>query len=148
MDLEAVFGILTDETTTADVSWRQHTRENAKIWLERRVADERGHGMSMWAIDNRANGEMIGLCGFFPRESQLELGYVVHARFWRRGFATEAVTAAVQNAVRAGHRIYATIRSGNHASIRVAESAGLRLSGKSEDARGELLVYGTIESQA
>lgn len=140
-DEEAVFRILNDETTTAGVSWRQPTREGARAWLHRRIEDDRTRGASMSAVEQRGTSEVVGLCGFFPRESQLELGYVIHAQFWRRGFAKEAVRACVEQAVRSGYRIYATIRPMNGASIRVAESAGLRLTRKIEDDRGGLLVY-------
>jgi RimJ/RimL family protein N-acetyltransferase len=140
-DEEAVFGILNDETTTAGVSWRQHTREGARAWLDRRIENERTRGVNMWAVEQRSSSEVVGLCGFFPSESQLELGYVIHARFWRRGFAKEAARACVEQAVRSGYCIYATIRPMNRASVRIAESAGLRLTRKIEDERGGLLLY-------
>jgi RimJ/RimL family protein N-acetyltransferase len=142
-DLECVFAILNDETTTAGVSWRQHTREDAGAWLARRIESQGSLGVSMWGVEDRSSAEIVGLCGFFPHESQLELGYVIHARFWGRGFATESARACVEHALRAGHRICATIRPGNRSSLRVAEKAGLHFNSNIRDERGELLVYVT-----
>jgi RimJ/RimL family protein N-acetyltransferase len=70
-DLECVFAILNDETTTAGVSWRQRTREDAGAWLARRIESQRSLGVSVWGVEDRSSAEVVGLCGFFPHESQL-----------------------------------------------------------------------------
>ncbi len=97
----------------------------------------------MWAVEALATDEMVGLCGFFSHEGvgETELGYVIKAPLWGRGYATEATQAAVTSALRAGYRLYATIRPWNSGSIRVAERAGLCLDERAEDDRGQLLVY-------
>jgi [ribosomal protein S5]-alanine N-acetyltransferase len=141
-DVDAVFEILHDERTTEGVSWRQRTREGAALWLERRVDDQGRTGLSMWGVVLRATGEMIGLCGFFARDAaRVELGYVIHARYWRQGFGSEAASAAVELASTRGLAVFATIRPDNTASRRVAEKAGLRSVRRERDARGELLIY-------
>jgi len=56
---------LGDEPTTARVSWRQPDPESARAWLDRRIEDQRRNGLSMWAVEALALGEMVGLCGFF-----------------------------------------------------------------------------------
>ena len=53
----------------------------------------------------------------------------------------DRVRAAVGVVTEEGHRIYATIRPWNIASIVVAERAGLEPDGEVIDARGPLLVY-------
>ena len=143
-DLDAVFALLGDQTTTARMSWRQTSREATQAWLERRMRDEEIHGLSMWAVEDRELHQLIGLCGFFPRgEPELALGYVIAAPLWGRGLASEAVAAAVGAAMKAGYQVYATIRPWNTASLRVAEKVGLQRSGSVEDERGELLVFRT-----
>ncbi|MFV0524271.1 MAG: GNAT family N-acetyltransferase [Acidimicrobiales bacterium] len=42
--------------------------------------------------------------------ARLELGYVVHADHWGRGYATVAGTAAVEATQRAGVEVFGTIR--------------------------------------
>jgi RimJ/RimL family protein N-acetyltransferase len=142
-DHPKVFDVLGDEQTTARVSWRQPDLESARAWLERRIEEQREHRVSMWAVEALTTGEMIGLCGFFSHAgaNETEVGYVIKARLWGRGYATEAAQAAVASAAQAGHRLYATIRPWNIGSIRVAERAGLRLDERIEDDRGQLLVY-------
>ena len=97
----------------------------------------------MWAVEVLATGEMVGLCGFFPHDGaeETEVGYVIKAPLWGRGYATEATQAAVASALLAGLPLYATIRPWNTGSIRVAERAGLWLDERIEDDRGQLLVY-------
>lgn len=145
-DVDAVFAILGDEQTTARVSWRQPSRAAAQGWLARRMAQEVRHGLSMWAVDLLDGGGTVGLCGFLPAADdpgtgEIELGYVVKASVWGRGYATEAATAAVGAAHRAGRTVYATIRPWNAGSVRVAERAGLHADGSVDDERGPLLVY-------
>ena len=142
-DHAEVFDILGDEQTTARVSWRQPDPKSARAWLDRRIEKQRRNGLSMWAVEARVTGEMVGLCGFFSHHGvdEAELGYVIKAPLWGRGYATEATQAAVASALHAGHRLYATIRPRNVGSIRVAERAGLCLDQRTEDDRGQLLVY-------
>lgn len=138
-----VFSILGDEATVARVSWRQGSLESTAEWLGKRIMAEKDRGLSMWGVETLGTCELIGLCGFFPRPSDtaLELGYVIKACHQGNGYATEAVRAAVEAAVNGGHRVYATIRPWNSASIVVAERAGLRPDGELSDDRGPLTVY-------
>jgi RimJ/RimL family protein N-acetyltransferase len=141
-DLDAVFAILGDAETTAAVSWRQPSRESAAVWLARRLDDQRECGVSMWGVELHSTRQLVGLCGFFPRHvSRWELGYVLHARHWGQGLATEAVSLAVEHARGLGQAIFATIRASNVTSRRVAERAGFRLSKSEPEAPGELLLY-------
>jgi RimJ/RimL family protein N-acetyltransferase len=71
--------------------------------------------------------------------SEIELGYVL-ASEWTQGYATEA-SAAVTAALEAGFWIYATIRSTNSASLRVADKLGHRPDGQILDERGTLLFF-------
>lgn len=147
-DLEAVHGILGDDEATAHVSWRQPSRASTSEWLEKRIAAERDCGLSMWGIERSNSGELIGLCGFFPRadEPEIELGYVVKASSWGDGYGTEAVRAAVGAVTQAGYRVYATIRPWNVASIIVAKRAGLHADGEVRDDRGTLVIYRAVPS--
>lgn len=141
-DLESVFRILGDPVTTAGVSFGLATREQAQQYLARRRSQEQDLGFSMWAMQSAEANDLIGLCGFSPHDGdEIELGYVVRASEWNQGYATEAASAAVTAALEAGFRIYATIRSTNDASLRVADKLGLRPDGQILDERGTLLVF-------
>jgi RimJ/RimL family protein N-acetyltransferase len=92
----------------------------------------------MWAIELAGGGEIVGLCGFFPREGDsTELGYVIRADEWGQGLAPEVASAAVG----AGFSAVATIRNTNARSLAVARRIGLMQEGTVTDERGTLLVF-------
>ena len=64
----------------------------------------------------------------------MELGWVIHPDLWGQGYATEAVSAALQALHQKGFRcIYAGAFSQNTASLRVMQKAGMTLQNKTED---------------
>ena len=82
-----------------------------------------------WAVLERATGELVGDCGLFPADGEIELAYGFRRDRWGRGYATEAASACV----RAGfeqlglRRIVADIHAGGHLpSERVLEKLGFR----------------------
>ncbi|MEF2072381.1 GNAT family N-acetyltransferase [Consotaella aegiceratis] len=141
VDLAAVFRILSCPITTRDVTWRKDSMDEAAAWLDRRMRCEAAHGYSMWAMEAET-AEISGLCGFFSSpDGWLELGYVVFHEQQGRGLASEAANAAVAAAQAAGRRVFATIRQNNHASIRVAEKAGLQRTDERVAVRPDLLMF-------
>jgi len=141
-DLRAVHAILGDEQTTADVSWRQPDLQSTARWIEKRIAQERAIGLSMWAVERRDTGEVIGLCGYFPHElPEIELGYVIRSDYWGQGWASEVVPAVLHVATNEGLRVFATIRSTNMRSLAVAHRVGLVERGSIDDDRGRLLLF-------
>ncbi len=92
-----------------------------------------------WAVVCRADGRMIGTCGFtrFDRENRsAEIGYVINPRYQNRGYATEAVREALRFGfgVLGLHRIEARYMLGNDASRRVMDKVGMTPEGISRDA--------------
>jgi len=93
------------------------------------------------AAVNRRDGEvcfviahadtLIGACGNDPREDAPELGYWLGARYWGRGYATEAVRAVVDYAF--GDLEHATLQAGarvsNPTSRRVLEKCAFQWTG-------------------
>lgn len=142
-DAEAVFAILGHERTVADVSFGHATVEYTESYISRRVRDEDVLGYSMWAVQLLGSDTLVGLCGYFAtdRPSRIELGYVIHADQWGKGYATEAARAAVSAALATGFEVVATIRPTNERSLAVATRIGLEHTGTIEDDRGELLVW-------
>ncbi|MBE6613772.1 MAG: GNAT family N-acetyltransferase [Ruminococcaceae bacterium] len=98
-----------------------------------------------------SKGKMIGTCGFtrFHNEhNAAEIGYVLNPAWWGRGLATEAVSAVL----RFGfvdlrlHRIEARYMTGNDASRRVMEKAGMTFEGIARESmlvKGEFVSVGT-----
>jgi RimJ/RimL family protein N-acetyltransferase len=76
-------------------------------------------------------GEPIGVCGVELRENAAEIGYWLGVPYWGRGYATEAVRAAIDHAFGAlGHdALGAGARVTNPASRRVLEKCGFQWTG-------------------
>lgn len=139
-DVAAVFDILGDPRTTANVSFGLSDLESAECWVCRRMEQQGEYGLSMWAVVLSADG-LVGLAGFFPHvDRSIELGYVVHARHWGHGIASEAVEAMLQAAAGVADRVFATVRSTNAASLAIARRVGLVEHDRRQDGRGTLIV--------
>jgi RimJ/RimL family protein N-acetyltransferase len=79
------------------------TPEQCAEFLDKRMADQRRHGMSYWAVTLRESGALVGSCGLrvadnypadLPIANMIEAGWRIGEDFWRQGFATEAMRAA------------------------------------------------------
>jgi RimJ/RimL family protein N-acetyltransferase len=116
----------------------------------RQIAMLLGHwrlrGYGIWAVEERATGELIGRIGLFNPEGWpgFELGWVLARAYWGRGYATEGARRALDHAFDdMGHdHVISLIHPANAASIRVAERIGERLEGRVELFGHEALVYG------
>lgn len=91
-------------------------------------------GAGWWGVTLRDTGELVGTVGAFFREApftDLELGWTVFRRHWRRGYASEAAQAALDHAFgrHAVPRAIAHIDPENVASIRVSEHIGMTYEG-------------------
>ena len=89
-------------------------------------------GYGWWAVEHRADRTFIGFVGlshhrWYPDE--VEIGWRLDPAYWRRGLATEAAAAVLNEGfgpLRLS-RIISIIHRDNIASRRVAEKIGLRL---------------------
>jgi ribosomal-protein-alanine N-acetyltransferase len=102
---------------------RRFLREGA--WVRQELA---GHGML--AVEPRAGGAPVGVCGLLHRPA-LELsdvGFAFLAAQRGRGYATEAAREVVRHAheVLGLARVHGLVSPANLASIRVLEKLGLR----------------------
>ncbi len=100
-------------------------------WAERIFAEKSG---IRWALTLKPNRRMIGSCGFhlFDRRHQrAEIGYELHAEFWRQGLMSEAVGAVLGFCfdTLAVHRVEADVVEGNAASAALQKKAGFTLEG-------------------
>jgi ribosomal-protein-alanine N-acetyltransferase len=103
------------------------------------IAHWSDHGFGVWALVDRATGELVGHCGlqYLPDRGEVEVLYLLERAQWGRGLATEAARAAL------GHgfggvgleRIVAVTRPEHVASRKVMEKLGMRY-------EGEVDVYG------
>ena len=97
------------------------------------------YGVGLWAVCLRENGRMIGHCGAWPSEIGddwlLELGYVIHRGFIRKGYGFECMKAIVDYIREETEftKAAAQIASHNKASRRIAEKLGMYLEREESD---------------
>jgi [ribosomal protein S5]-alanine N-acetyltransferase len=82
-----------------------------------------------WVIADRANGRLIGTCGFWrliKSHDRAEIGYELAQEWWGQGVMTEALGAMLQfGYTRMGlHSVEAQIHPANSGSRRVLEKLG------------------------
>ena len=112
------------------------SREDA--WLKFLCGAGHWHvtGCGFWAVEEKASGGYIGEAGYILRRREPadplagapEMGWVLAASAWGKGYASEAVRAAMKwGRVHFGPvRVLCVVSPGNQASIRVAEKCGFK----------------------
>ena len=120
--------------------------ESSRTWLPSQVYRDEAHaravlaalidayarpgdptrGPYVLAIEDRADGALIGHVGFSPLDDDVEIGFAVAERRQGRGLATEAITAASRWALAtfALERILGVTNAANVASMRALRRAG------------------------
>jgi len=139
-----VMGLLGSDATMGETrAGRVHSADEAARWLQGRLRQQRERGLTMWAVERRADDVLVGACGVFPQQTELELAYIISHKYRGERYAAEAagLVLAALRVASIEMPVYATIRPGNYALRRVAEGLGLRCAAERTDDRGPLLVY-------
>lgn len=135
-DLGDAFAMWSDPAVTRFIGGKPSTEQ--QTWG--RLSSYVGHwallGFGYWALAEKASGRFVGELGFAdfrraiapPMRDVPELGWALASHAHGKGYATEAVRAAVAwgDTRFASARTVCMIDVGNHASIRVAEKCGYR----------------------
>ena len=131
----------TFEATKAQLDWYE------KIYQE-------GTGIS-WKMVDRTTKENIGNISVYlyrPEHNKAEIGFWLLPQFWNKGFALEAINAAIQywKKEKGLHRMEAFVEKGNTPSGKLLEKAGFQYEGTMNDCEiknGQyisLLIYALI----
>jgi len=117
-----------------EVLQRMHplvSEELVRRWLARRLEHYRTIGYSHWHVSLKETGEFVGIIGVVPERVEDEtftgLGYLVHPRHRRRGYAFEGAQACLEWAFRElrPEKVIAEIDEGNAVSRHLAEKLGM-----------------------
>ncbi len=69
-------------------------REQTAARMNDFIAYYEEKGLPCFVIFELASGEFVGRCGFAVTETnEIEVGYVLHKKFWGKGYASEVLTA-------------------------------------------------------
>ncbi|HEX2011928.1 MAG TPA: GNAT family N-acetyltransferase [Roseateles sp.] len=104
----------------------------AEVWIEDKlIATYARLGFGFWAVERRADGALLGMCGLVRRDSlpEVDLGYAFVPRAWGQGYAREAAAACLRHAheVLGMDRLLAITGPDNLASQRVLADLGFAL---------------------
>ncbi|GGV79037.1 N-acetyltransferase [Streptomyces gelaticus] len=117
----------------------QHNRQMIE---DERVASVRT-GIALLPVVRRDVGDFIGYCGLTVGRASVdepEIAYELFRRVHGQGYATEAASAVLDDAIATGRkRLWATVRIWNAPSFRVLDKLGFERDHVSTDDRGELV---------
>ena len=108
------------------------TDADIQAWLDRQRRRYARNGFGLWAVILKETDQMVGQAGLTMQPYQggevLEIGYLLKKRFWGRGYAREAAAACKRYAfyTMEKNKVCSIIKTDNLASIRVAESIGMK----------------------
>ena len=125
-DFEAVLAMYNDPRVA---QWLGGPRSQDD-WLREKLAHWEEHGYGEWVFHERDGDALVGRAGLrrvrIGDQPEVEVGYMVDADRWRRGFATEMTAAVLEVGFTLGlESIVAFTLPHNVASRRVMEKCGL-----------------------
>ena len=130
-DFNALFEIVSDKETMQHYP-APFDEDKTKGWIQWNLDNYEKHGFGLWAVVLKETGEFIGDCGITMQdidgEMLPEIGYHIHKKHWRRGFAKEAAMA-VRDWVFSNTRydtIYSYMKYTNIGSYSTALAIGMR----------------------
>ena len=95
-DFDALYEIMSDAETMQHYP-APFDEARTRRWIEWNIDNYSKYGFGLWAVVLKETGEFIGDCGItiqnIDGEMLPEIGYHIHKKYWRRGFAKEAAQA-------------------------------------------------------
>lgn len=144
-DFDRLFEIYSDpQTQRFNPAGPMETNAQAKALVSTWIKHWATHGFGWWAIAEKASPEhLIGFGGVgyysYLSDLRLNLGYRFASEVWGRGYATETGQFALSFAFTTHglEHIWAIVRPGHTASIKVLEKVGMHRCGELDDVPGE-----------
>jgi RimJ/RimL family protein N-acetyltransferase len=135
-DFVASAAMWADSIVTRHIGGKPFSKEESWSRLLRYAGHWALLGFGYWVIEERATGKFVGEVGFAdykrdletPYKDAPEIGWVIASQFHGKGYATEAVHAAIAwgDANFGSSQTACIIHPENRPSIRVAERCGYR----------------------
>jgi RimJ/RimL family protein N-acetyltransferase len=138
-DIPAIVRLLSDPAiaaTTLNIPY-PYDEENARQWLAHQERERQAGASYTFAIVRKEDDHLVGAIDIHPkaRHQKAEIGYWIGKPYWGKGYATEAARAIIRFGFEdlGLNRIYALHFTGNPASGRVMQKAGMQFEGVLRD---------------
>ncbi|MFB2922403.1 GNAT family N-acetyltransferase [Aerosakkonema funiforme] len=134
-DTDDIFEYASDPEVSQWTTWSAHESiADTKTFLNAVINEYANHEVAPWGILDKADGKIIGTCGFVDwiyHDDRAEIGYALSRKYWGKGYMTEAVRAILDLGFRTMelNRIEARCKIENIASARVMEKVGMKFEG-------------------
>jgi RimJ/RimL family protein N-acetyltransferase len=134
-DTAAMFGVFGDpDVMRFAMNGADPSLEATRTRVQKLIDHQARLGFSLWVVEDRATGAILGDCGLKQLEDgpEIEVGYRFAKAHWGKGYASEGAAASVRYGFeKLGlKRIVAVVAPLNVASCRVLEKIGLKLEGQ------------------
>ena len=127
---DTYMSLFDDERVTVHLPGRSHEEH---IAIFRKSFDDYANNelLGRWGMFNSVDGDFIGLCllrNYENEDGKVELGYVMHQKYWGKGIASDMAIIMVSYALTyiKPKEIVAVTTLGNIGSQKVLEKAGLK----------------------
>jgi ribosomal-protein-alanine N-acetyltransferase len=105
------------------------SRQETEAMIDRFILDYKEHGLPCFLIFEVDSNEFVGRCGLglFEETGEIEVGYILHKKYWGRGYASESLDALIKwakNNISINY-IIAYAPKDHYASLRVMEKCGM-----------------------
>lgn len=144
-----LFLSLFDDTRVTLHLPKRTKRENIQIFRTALADYSAKKVLGRWGIFNNNDGDFIGICllrNFYNQDGKVELGYVLHQKYWGNGIASEMARIMIgygfTNA--RAKQVVAVTTLGNTGSQKVLTKAGM-IRGENFTRDEEELAYFSIE---
>jgi RimJ/RimL family protein N-acetyltransferase len=124
------------------------TEEQVREYLNFAISYQKKHGMGFYLVFEKGNGEFIGEAGLFhllfdDTQPEIEIGYHLHKKFWRKGYATELAKALIQWGFQnlSVNKLVAGMYPENVASQKVLKKSGFDCVGEKHLSDGTVLLW-------
>lgn len=130
-DFDALYDVLSDSDITRHYPYN-FDEQRVKNWIARNIQRYQTDGFGLWAVILRESGQLIGDCGITMQSIHgvllPEIGYHIHKKHQRKGYATEAAAECMRFAFEqlGFERIYSYMKYTNVPSYTVALKNGMR----------------------
>src|SRR3990167_10800322 len=124
------------------------TKEQVKEYLDFAISYQEKNGMGFCLVFEKESGSFIGEAGLFhllfdDTQSEIELGYHLHKKFWGKGYGTELAKALVHWGFQhlSTNKLVSTTYPDNVASQKVLKNAGFDCRSKKQLPDGKELCW-------